>query len=416
MHILFVAPETGLYNLRFVEGLVRAGARVTGVGHLPRKRLSPALAELLAGYRPVKSVLDGGELLTAARELARPVPFDRVETIDEPVIESAAWVRKEFGLPGLTPEQATLCRDKAAMKAKLREYGLPCAASTAAFDAGAALAFAEKEGFPLVVKPLAGFGTLDTFKVSSFVELERALARLKPSKKRALVIEEFIEGHEGFYDTVTAGGRVAHDFVGHYYPGCLEALSSRAIAPQIACTNRIEQAAYRELRETGQRVITALGLTDCATHMEWFFGPKGLKVSEIGARPAGERIWDMHVAGNEFDLYKDWALAVLHGRVENKPTRKYAVGSVQIRPEHDGSYRGHDGVESALRAIGDGMVECEIPPPGTKTQPLEKGWHVNTWFRVKHTDYDKLRALLEVIARTVRPRIGRTASKAPRAK
>ena len=406
MHVLFVAPDTGLYNLRFVEGLVRAGARVTGLGHSPRAKLRPELAKLLADYRPVKSVLDGAELLAAARDFAKTTPIDRVETIDEPVIESAAWVRKELGLPGLTPEQATLCRDKAAMKAKLREHGLPCAASTAARDAKTALAFAEKEGFPLVVKPLAGFGTLDTFKVSSKPELERALDKLKPSKDRALVVEEFIEGHEGFYDTVTANGKIAHDFVGHYFPGCLEALSSRAISPQIACTNRIEESSYKELRETGQKVITALGLTNCATHMEWFFGPKGLKVSEIGARPAGERIWDMHVAGNEFDLYRDWALAVMHGRVEGKPTRKYAVGSVQIRPERDGRYRGHDGVESALRAIGDGMVECELPAPGTATQPLEKGWHVNTWFRVRRENYDELRALLDLIAKTVRPRVG----------
>ena len=406
MHVLFVAPDTGPYNLRFVEGLVRAGARVSGAGHARRESLRPELAKLLSAYRQVRSVLDGAEVLAVARELCKEKAIERVETIDEPVIECAAYVRKELGLPGLTPEQAMLCRDKAAMKELLRAKGLPCAASAAARDAKTVFAFAEKEGYPLVVKPIAGFGTLDTFKVGSREELERVLERLKPSEDRALVVEEFIEGHEGFHDTVTAGGRIAHDFVGHYYPGCLEALSSRAIAPKIACTNRVEEGSYGELRDTAQKVITALGLTDCATHMEWFFGPKGLKVSEIGARPAGERIWDMHVAGNELDLYKDWALAVMHGKVEGKPSRKYAVGSVQIRPEREGRYRGHEGLQEAHRAIGANLVECEIPAPGAATQPLEKGWHVNTWFRVKHEDYDQLRALLELIGRTVKVRVG----------
>ncbi|MBI5362414.1 MAG: ATP-grasp domain-containing protein [Planctomycetes bacterium] len=406
MHVLFVAPETGLYNLRFVEGLVRAGARVSGVGHARREALKPELAKQLAAYRQVKSVLDGAEVLLVARELAKEKAIERVETIDEPVIECAAFVRKELGLPGLTPEQAKLCRDKAAMKDALRAQGLPCAASTAARDRDTVMQFAEREGFPIIVKPIAGFGTLDTFKVGSKEELDRALERLKPSKERALVVEEFIEGHEGFYDTVTASGKIAHDFVGHYYPGCLEALSSRAIAPQIACTNRVEEQSYQELRETAQKVITALGLTDCATHMEWFFGPKGLKVSEIGARPAGERIWDMHVAGNELDLYRDWALAVLQGKVEGQASRKYAVGSVQIRPDRDGRYRGHEGLQETMRAIGNALVESEIPAPGSATQPLEKGWHVNTWFRVKHTDYDQLRALLDLIGRTVRVRAG----------
>ena len=35
----------------------------------------------------------------------------------------------------------------------------------------------------------------------------------------------------------------------------------------------------------GQRVIEALGIGTSATHMEWFFGPKGLRFSEIGCRP-----------------------------------------------------------------------------------------------------------------------------------
>ena len=41
-----------------------------------------------------------------------------------------------------------------------------------------------------------------------------------------------------------------------------------------------------------------------------FFGPKGLKFGEIGARPAGEKIWDMYRVGSEFDVYREWALAI----------------------------------------------------------------------------------------------------------
>ena len=48
--------------------------------------------------------------------------------------------------------------------------------------------------------------------------------------------------------------------------------------------------------------------------MEWFFGPKGLRFSEIGCRPPGVGQWDSYCAGNEIDLYREWALAVCHGR------------------------------------------------------------------------------------------------------
>ena len=401
MHVLFIAPETGPYNLRFIHALKRMGAEVSGIGHAPRALLVPALARCLTHYEQAKSVLDESELSRLARGIHARLPFSSVETIDEPAIVPAARVRQLLGAPGLTVPQATLCRDKAAMKDAWRAAGIPCAASAKVIDRKGAEDFAEREGFPLVVKPLAGFGTLDTFRVTTTDELGRALDRLKPSDTRPIVVEEFIEGHEGFYDTITAGGVIAHRFVGHYHPTCLESLSARTVRPRIGCTNRMDAAGYRELHDAAERVNVALGLVDSAAHMEWFFGPKGLRISEIGARPAGERIWDMHAAGNEFDVYLAWAEAVLHGRAAGEPSRRYATGSVQIRPHRDGIYAGHRGLAEVGRDFGDAIIEASVPRPGAKTEPLDRGWHAGTWFRLRDENYDRLMARLETIGESV---------------
>ena len=405
MHVLFLAPETGPYNLRFVDGLKRAGARVTGVGHRAEARLAPELRRLLDSYVAAKSLVDEKDLVRIAREVDGRSRVERVETIDEPAIVPAAHVREALGVPGLTVAQATLCRDKAAMKDAWRAAGIPCAASAAAADRDAAFAFAEREGYPLVVKPVAGFGTTDTFRVETKGELEKALARLEPSPTRRVVLEEFVEGHEGFYDTITAGGTVAHAFVGHYHPGCLEALASPSIRPRIGCTNRVAAPTYAELHATAARVIEALGLRDGATHMEWFFGPKGLKVSELGARPAGERIWEMHAVGNELDIYLAWAEAVLRSRVTGEPTRRFATGSVQVRPDRAGRYAGHDGVDDVLRRFGSAIFERSTPRSGAATQALDRGWHAGTWFRLKDTNYDRLMERLAWIGEHVKIRL-----------
>jgi hypothetical protein len=406
VHVLFLAPDTSVYALRFVDALKQAGARVHGIGHTPRERLSPELRQRLDGYAAARTILDGADLARTAREIEPAGGFARVETIDEPAVVSAAHVRYVLGLPGTSVETATLSRDKAAMKERLRAREIACAASVRVEVAEQAREFAQREGFPLVLKPVDGFGTLATFRCDSAADLERALEQVKPSADRPAIVEEFVEGHEGFLDAVVVDGRVVHDFVGHYYPSCLEALQDRSIRPKIACTNRVGAEGYRELRATGQRVIEALGIRDGATHMEWFFGPKGLKVSEIGARPAGERIWDMHAHGNEFDLYRSWADAVLFARGTGTPTRRFATGSVQIRPPRDGTFTGHDGVGVVRRELGDSIFDSEVPPPGAKTQPLTAGWHVNTWFRVRDEDYDRLHAKLDFVARTVVPRVG----------
>lgn len=405
MHVLFLAPDTNVYNLRFVDALVRAGARVSGIGHTAADQLRPDLRSRLGRYVQAKSLLDEAELARLVTEIDRAARIERIETIDEPLVVPAARLRGTLALPGLSLERAVLCRDKAAMKDALRRAGIPCAASTSATSRDEVLNFGGREGYPLVVKPREGFGTLDTFRVESEVELGRALERLKPAPERPLVVEEFVDGHEGFYDTIAAGSAIAHRFVGHYYPGCLDALRSRSISPQIAVTNRLDSSGYHELHDAATRVHAALGLESTATHMEWFFGTKGLKISEIGARPAGERIWDMHQAGNEFDLYLSWAEAVLFARATGTPTRKYATGSVQIRPEKDGRFAGHEGVEVVQRTLAGSIFDCEIPARGAPTQPLERGWHQNTWFRLKDENYDRLREKLDFIARTVRSRV-----------
>src|ERR1044071_2015792 len=118
----------------------------------------------------------------------------------------------------------------------------------------------------------------------------------------------------------------------------------RWISPQFITTNRISDSSfYSEVREMGHRVIAALGIGTSATHMEWFFGPKGLRFSEIGCRPPGVGAWDLYSAGNAIDLYGAWADAIVHGGTGIVPSRRYASGIVALRPSQDGVISGYDG-------------------------------------------------------------------------
>jgi hypothetical protein len=264
--------------------------------------------------------------------------------------------------------------------------------------------FIAREGYPVILKPLAGFNSLDTYKLSSDDELRAVLPRVRLSAEQPLAVEEFVEGHEGFFDTITGPEGVRYDFVGHYFPGCLEANRTRWISPQIAITNRSELDAYSELRRTAHAVIDALGLRSTATHMEWFFGPKGLKFSELGARPAGEKIWDMYRVGNDFDVFAEWALAVLGRESHARPSRRRAVGSIQIRPDRDGVFSEHLGVDDAFRRCGALIYEHSLPAPGTPTSGLDRGWLCNTYFRLAHEDFDELRRSMTFLGETVKSR------------
>ena len=289
------------------------------------------------------------------------------------------------------------------MKDALRAGGVPTAASAAVRSAAEVHAFADAIGFPIVLKPRTGAGALDTTRVDGRPELDVALGRFGDQGVESIAVEEFVEGHEGFYDTVSVDGHVALDFVSHYFPNVLDAMRTRWISPQFVATNRVDSAPdYRELRDLGARVNEVLGIGTSATHMEWFFGPKGLRFSEIGCRPPGVGAWDLYSAGNDVDVYREWANAVVHGRVDVAPSRRFASGIVALRPERDGHITGYGGVDDVQARSGEWVIDAHLPPPGTPTQPVEAGYMANAYVRMRHPDYDTLRGLLDDVGRTVR--------------
>jgi len=318
---------------------------------------------------------------------------------------AAAQVREACTIPGTSVRTAWLCRDKPSMKETLRAAGVPTAASAAVDSAADAHDFARLVGFPLILKPRSGAGASGTVRVDDSAGLDHALGVFGGQGVESIAVEEFIEGHEGFYDTITVDGQVALDFVSHYFPNVLEAMRSRWISPQFVSTNRIDTAPeYAELRAMGARVIAALGIGTSATHMEWFFGPKGLKFSEIGCRPPGVGAWDLYSAGNEIDLYLQWANAIVHGGTRGKgstPTRRYASGIVALRPDRDGQISGYSGVDELQQQYGEWVIDAHLPPPGTATQGVEAGYMANAYVRMRHPDYDTLRGMLDAVGRTL---------------
>ena len=402
--VVFLEPSFPANQREFVRALHAVGARVTGIGERPREALDPALRSWLAHYEQVGNITDEAQVERAVRVVQQRVRVDRLEAVVEAHVMCAAKVRAKLGIPGTSVESTWLCRDKPAMKDALRAAGVPCAASVGSSDPAEIVDFAQRVGYPLVVKPRDAAGASGTVRVDDEAGLRKALTQFGVDRGHSVAVEEFIEGHEGFYDTLTLNGRVVADFITHYYPNVLEAMRTRWISPQFVTTNRVDAPGYAELKAMGQRVVEALGLETTATHMEWFFGPKGLKFSEIGCRPPGVRTWDLYAAANEFDIYRAWAEAIVHGRAPGPLSRRYAAGIIALRPDRDGVISHYEGVDAMKHRVGPALLDMHLPPPGTPTQPVEAGYMANAWVRLRHPDYDTLRAMLDHIGQTVKVR------------
>ncbi len=402
MHVVFVEPAFPRNQRQFARALKQAGAQVTGISERPLEAFDDELKSWLDGYERVSSVVNEGAMQEVVQRIQSRRKIDRLEATVEAHILPVANVRARCGIPGTSVETAYLCRDKPSMKEFLRQRDVPCARSRSASNAHEVYEFVKEVGLPIIVKPRDAAGAAGTFKVEKDEQLPQVIAASGLDCGRSVAVEEFIEGHEGFYDTLTVNGEVAHEFVTHYFPGVLEAMRTRWISPQFIVTNRVDSPGYAELKSLGRRVVKEMGIETSATHMEWFFGPKGLKFSEIGCRPPGVGAWDLYCAANEFDLFLDWAHGLVSGRVMQRPSRRYSAGIINLRPTQDGTIKSYLGVDIVREKYGSCLIDWNLPSPGTPTQPVEAGYMANAWVRMKHEDYDELRRILNFVGETVK--------------
>lgn len=403
VHVIFLEPAFPANQREFVRALHKVGALVSGIGTAPVSAFDSELKSWLYSYEQVASTASVPAVTEAVRAIQKRGPWvHKLESTVEALMLPAAEVRELTNIPGMSIAQTTLVRDKYQMKQWLQAHGIRCAKSAECGTVDEARRFVGEVGYPVILKPLAAAGAAGTWRADDAAGLMNAIRESGMAPNRKMQMEEFIEGHEGFWDTLTVNGRVVFEQVSHYYPNVLEAMRTRDCSPLVMVTNRVENEGYNELRKFGREVLTALRIETSPTHMEWFYGPKGLFFSEIGARPPGVRVWDLYCAANEIDLYVDWANAVVHGEAHPRPTRKYSAGMVALRPNRDGRIKGYTGVEAIKQRYGDFILRMHLPPAGSSTQGIESGYMGNAWVWGRHPDYDLCRQMMEDIGRTIK--------------
>ncbi|MEM1007804.1 MAG: ATPase [Myxococcota bacterium] len=404
MHIIFTAPDFPASQRQFVRALAQSGAYVSGIGESAPHHLDAELKSWLGQYEQVHNISDEEAVFHAVRRIQQRGPWvHRFETTIESHMLMVARVRERTKIPGMCVDTVNLCRDKFRMKQFLHKRGIPCARHAEIRRAQDAHNFVKQNGFPVILKPRDGAGAHATYRINNQEVLQSALLEtgIQHAQHAYFTMEAFVQGHEGFYDTLTCNGQVVFEGICHYYPNVLEAMRTRWISPQIVITNQIDAPGYQELRRFGREIISAFGLETTATHMEWFSQGAEPIFSEIGARPPGCYLWELYNMANDFDLYQAWAQALVHQNTQPQPSRRFAAGLIALRPKHDGVISGITGIEETYARYGDCIVRAHFPSPGTPTSPVEAGYLANAWVWVRHPNYDTCRAILDHIGQIV---------------
>ncbi len=399
-HVVFVAPYAMETTLRFVRATANLpDVRMAIVSQEPRTRFDGLD---IAGYARVADPLDAEQLAEAVREAAKSLGgrVDRLLGVLEQLQVPLAEVRERFGIRGMGVEEAHNFRDKAIMKDRLRAAGLPCARHALATTAAEALAFAE-ECLPLVAKPPAGAGARNTLRVDTLAQLKGYLRTQPPSAAQPLLLEEFVQGKEHSFDSVSLNGRHVFHSVSVYTPTPLEVMESPWLQWTVLLPRHVTGDQYGDVYRAGGKALDALGMVTGLTHMEWFRRPDGsLAISEVAARPPGAQFTTLLSYAHDLNFYRAWARLMVLEEFE-PPERDYACGAVYLRGQGkpSGKVARVVGFDALREELGDLIVDAKIPRPGS---PAAKDYEGEGYVILRHRDTERVEEGLARVLRGIR--------------
>ncbi|GAA4215794.1 ATP-grasp domain-containing protein [Microbispora amethystogenes] len=254
--------------------------------------------------RLVEDIADLHAVEQAGVEIAAGEPPLAVVAPSERSLVPGAYLRGLFGLDGLDVTTAIGFTSKYAMKRRLRAAGVPVA-DFALVDGVRDLPRAVGElGWPLVVKPVFGTGSMRTVRLGGRAEFEAALgagllAELDDAG-RPLIAERWIDMDAEYHcDAVVWDGEVRHAVASRYFEPLLGRLT------EVNGSHTLPEGPVAgSILRLNRKVIEVLGLKAGVTHMEVFEADGRLLVGEIAARPGGGGIPRMIALSTGVDVWR----------------------------------------------------------------------------------------------------------------
>lgn len=383
--VIFVAPRLSDNASRMVEAIGSLpGVQLGVISTDWVEQAAPQTRDVIVQHWRVEDVLDVAQLLHAVNEVSARIGgverlFGAYEQLQVPLAE----VRERIGIPGLPVQAALNFRDKARMKDVLRAHHLPCARHALVEKFVDAIAFAERVGFPLVIKPQAGAGALSTYRVDDAQSLSEALDLTRPSSAAPVMLEEFITGSEHSFETVSIDGRAVWHSLTHYHPTPLEVLRNPWIQWVVVLPREVDHPMFDDIKAAASTALSALGQTTGLSHMEWFRRADGsVAISEVAARPPGAQLTTLMSRASDTDFVGSWASLMVYGEF-TAPERKYAVGAAFLRGQGEGVVRHVSGIDRVHDELGQLVCDMKLPVIG---QPPAATYEGDGYIILRHPE------------------------------
>lgn len=362
MNVVFISPHFPLYFHNFCSRLKIRGVNVLGIGDASYSEISNETKASLSEYYRVDNLEDYNQVYKAvAYFISKYGRIDFVESQNEYWLETDARLRSDFNInSGTKFEDLAVMKYKSKMKAVYESVGLNVARYCLVDTFENALAFVEKVGYPIVVKPDNGVGATSTYKLKNQEELEYFFAT---KDDRIYIMEEYVNGHVETFDGITDSNKnilianstiMLNSIMDNVNDHCDTAFCNRFVAGS-------------DIEEVGTKVVKAFDTRSRFFHFEFFrleadkegLGKKGDLVGlEVNMRAPGAYMPDMMNFSYESDVYTIWADMVIYDKCFMDLKQKYLVAYIGRR-DGIGYMYDHNQI---LDQFGDQiMLDVDVP-------------------------------------------------------
>lgn len=350
-------------RLHAIQKAQRLGLRVVLVQH--RDRLLPGQAEtadalLLIDYLDHDVALP---LISAAHEVYQ---FTAVVSLVDQAMELVGRINDMLDLGGTSYEVSHRFVDKSAMRAWLDKSGFEDVAAREVASAEELRDFADRCGYPVVLKPVDGTGSRGVLRIDGPLQVDAAwresvslrqrddlpMAKFYPVTR--FIAEEYIDGPEFSVEGFSFDGR-------HIIVTITDKLSEGVVeighAQPAALTPADEAALERHVVE----FLDVMGLRDGVSCTEIKLSSKGPRIIEGHNRAPGDRLMDLMIAVFGVDLEEyavGWPFRRVTALVQRpEPARSAATRFLKAEPGRVVAVEGVDEVRAHPDVIG---VDVEV--------------------------------------------------------
>jgi biotin carboxylase len=352
-NIVILSPHFPPHYYRFWLHLKQAGAHALGIGDEPREQLAEELRSALTEYYYLPDMHDYDALVRACGYYThRFGKIDRFDSLNEYWLATEARIRDDFNIPGVRSAEIDSIRRKSKMKERFRAAGVRVARGRVVHTLSDARELIAETGYPVIAKPDAGVGALNTHRVDSDSGLEGFFANKPPGD---CLMEEFITGDIHSFDGLADPEGNPIFFTGHVF--------SQGIMETVNEARHIYYYSMRDipaaLEEIGRRCLSSFGVRERFFHIEFFLTASGEYVAlEVNMRPPGGFTTDMFNYTADIDIYRAWAELMAHQRKDLAYERKYHCCYASRKRSHDYA-RTHNDI---LSRYGHLMLQVESVP------------------------------------------------------